>query len=47
MADLYMVFVQLVVVGSVVVALLAYLLRRLVCKAKNDVAAKVTGSVAR
>ena len=35
-----MLFIQLLVVASVIVALLTYLLRSLVCKAKNDVGTK-------
>ncbi len=44
--DEYMLFVQLLVVGSVACALLTYLLRAMVCKAKNDIGSKavlVTG----
>ncbi len=39
--DEYMLLVQLLVVGSVAVALLTYLLRSMVCKAKNDIGSKV------
>ena len=38
--DDYMLFVQLLVVGSVIVALITYLLRSMVCRAKNDVGTK-------
>ena len=38
--DEYMPFVQLLVVGSVACALLTYLLRSMVCKARNDVGSK-------
>ena len=39
-SDEYMLFVQLLVVGSVVCALLTYLLRSMVCKSMNDVGTK-------
>lgn len=35
-----MIFIQLLVVGSVVVALIAYLLRSMVCRSMNDVGSK-------
>ena len=38
--DDYMLFVQLLVVGSVIVALITYLLRSMICRAKNDVGTK-------
>ena len=38
--DDYMIFIQLLVVGSVVVALIAYLLRSMVCRSMNDVGSK-------
>jgi hypothetical protein len=38
--DDYMLFIQLLVVGSVICALFTYLLRSMICKAKNDVGTK-------
>ena len=35
-----MLFVQLLVVGSVIVALITYLMRSMICRAKNDVGTK-------
>lgn len=40
MEDLWIILLQLLVVGSVIGSLLTYLLRSLVCKAKNDVGTK-------
>ena len=45
--DDYMLFIQLVLVGSVIVALVTYLLRSMICKARNDVGTKavlITGT---
>lgn len=39
-SDDYMIFIQLLVVGSVICALLTYLLRSMICKARNDVGTK-------
>lgn len=36
----YMLFIQLLVVGSVIISLFTYLLRSMICKAKNDIGAK-------
>ncbi len=36
----YMIFIQLLVVGSVICALLTYLLRSMICKARHDVGTK-------
>ena len=38
--DEYLIFIQLIVAGSVITALMTYLLRSMICKAKNDVGSK-------
>jgi NAD(P)-dependent dehydrogenase (short-subunit alcohol dehydrogenase family) len=38
--DDYMLFIQLLVVGSVICAVITYLLRSMICKARNDVGTK-------
>lgn len=40
MSDEWIIFIQLLVVGTVIAGVLAYVIRSLVCKAKNDVASK-------
>ena len=40
MSDVWLIFVQLLIVGSVIVGVLTYIIRSLVCKAKYDVGNK-------
>ena len=40
MNDEWLIFIQLLVVGTVIGGILTYILRSLLCKAKNDVGTK-------